>query len=122
MWCVVPKRGEFHWEGDLEGQLEGMDERIQKAMVASFNYVSTETLTFMRDNAPWTDRTSAARNGLGTKVVVTPKSCALVCYHSVPYGVFLEVRWNGKYGIIRDAMAYAAPRVVATLGALIKKR
>lgn len=108
----------FTWEGNLEARLNQMGPQVKRAMVAGAKYVSGEAEDFMRSNAPWTDQTGAARNGLGTSVQVSTNKVALVMYHSVPYGVFLEVRWGGKYGIIEKTMAATGPRLVEVIGRL----
>lgn len=95
-----------------------LEPRIKRAMVAAAEYTSGHAETYMKDNAPWTDRTGAARNGLGTRVVTTGDKVVIVLYHTVPYGVFLELRWDGKYAIIEPTMAAVGPLFVETIGRL----
>jgi hypothetical protein len=70
----------------------------------------------MKSNAKWTDRTGNARQGLNADVQVSTNNVAIVLYHTVPYGVFLEVRWGGRYAIILPAMQYGGPLFVAAIG------
>jgi hypothetical protein len=66
--------------------------------------------TEMRTNAPWTDRTANARNGLMATHDATPMvKHELTLYHTMPYGFWLEVRWSGKYAIIGPTMFAIAP-------------
>lgn len=111
--------GQFKFEGDLVGRLSKMEATTKRAMVASAGMAATQGESFMKSNAPWTDRTSAARNGLKAQVVVAPNKVAIVMYHSVPYGVWLEIRWGGKYGIIPMAMAATGPYWVQLLSKMI---
>lgn len=99
----------FRLEGDMSARLNQFGPRVNRAMVAAANYTAPQIQAFMMSEASWTDRTSNARNGLRCKVVVQPDKVALVLHHSVPYGVFLELRWGGKYGIIPAAMAAGGP-------------
>lgn len=111
----------FKWEGDLEGNLATMEQDHKRAMVAGANYAATQIQSFMRSEAAWTDRTGNARNGLRTKVVVKSKTVAIVLYHSVPYGIWLEVRWGGKYGVIKRGMAAGGPLFMEAVGRLMFK-
>lgn len=110
---------DIHWEGDLTARVNQMGPKIKRGMVAAANYVAPQAEAFMKENAPWTDRTGAARNGLGAQVEVSTNKVAIILYHTVPYGVFLEVRWGGKYAIIEPTMAAAGPLFVEALGRLV---
>lgn len=109
----------FRLEGDLTTRLNQMGPKIKRAMVASGGLAATQAESFMKSEAPWTDQTGAARNGLKAQLVVSTNKVALVMYHSVPYGVFLEVRWGGKYGVIPAAMAAVGPFWVEALSRIM---
>jgi hypothetical protein len=70
--------------------------------------------TWMKENAPWTDRTAAARKGLEAEALWTIGSyIELILSHSVDYGTYLE-GWNpqtnapmlnaGRWSIIEPAL------------------
>lgn len=59
-----------------------------------------KAVAYMKENASWEDRTGAARDGLDAEVYETPGSVGVILYHSVDYGIWLEVRWGGTYAII----------------------
>jgi hypothetical protein len=67
----------------------------------------------MQSNAPWNDRTGAARAGLQSTVGITGKgSVTLTARHTVPYGGYLETGTSrmAAYPIIRPALeAHYAP-------------
>jgi hypothetical protein len=96
-----------------------LDDDILDIVFKVFTYWSTKGVSEMRTNAKWSDRTGNARNGLGATVYDTDKYIDLVFYHRVPYGVFLEVRWSGKYAIIGPTMASVAPRLAAMVSQAI---
>lgn len=100
---------------ELQVGLATLSPKIKTGMVAAANYCAPLAEEYMKANATWTDRTGAARNGLRAKVMTSPDKVALVLYHSVPYGVFLEVRWSGKYAIIEPAMAAIGPLFVEAI-------
>lgn len=109
----------FKMTGNLEANLKGLDQKVKAGMVAAANYVAPQAESFMKSTAPWTDQTGAARNGLRARVRVSGNTVAIVLYHSVPYGIWLEVRWGGKYAVIEPAMAAAGPLYVQTIGRLV---
>lgn len=69
----------------------------------------------MRANAKWTDRTANARNGLRTIPTHSKNQHTIVLTHSMPYGIWLEVRWSGKYGIIPDAVRQGGQELMGLL-------
>lgn len=74
---------------------------------------------WMKENAPWNDRTTDARSGLTAAFIPDKKKPTIMIYHTVDYGVWLEVRWNGRYAILTPALEYWGPQVVARIQAVI---
>lgn len=73
---------------------------------------------YAKDNAPWDDRTGDARDGLkavGEQRLVT---YTITLFHTVDYGIWLEVRWDGKYAIILPTLEHMGPQFMAELAAL----
>jgi hypothetical protein len=97
-------------KGDLAANLVAFEPKLHAGVIAAANYVAPQAEAYMRENAPWTDRTGNARQGLGARVVVNPEVVSIVLYHSVFYGIFLEARWGGKYAIIEPTIAVMAPK------------
>lgn len=56
--------------------------------------------THMKQNAPWSDRTGQAREGLNAEVVKKLLSSEIVLYNDAEHGFWLEVAMNGEYAII----------------------
>jgi hypothetical protein len=79
-------------------------QRINRAVTAAVEYQAGRSENYMRRNAKWMDRTSNARNGLHARTSHTDTEHIITLAHSVPYGIWLEVRWSGKYGIIPEAV------------------
>lgn len=89
------------FSGPLQANIHNLDSKLNGRMIAIMNYQKQRSIKDMKLNAPWTDRTSNARNGLNGEVVVVPKkSWALVLYHQVPYGIWLELANGKKYAVI----------------------
>lgn len=54
-----------------------------------------------KPNAPWVDRTSHARQGLFGYTRVEGKFVRVRVAHTMDYGVHLELKNQGKYGILK---------------------
>jgi HK97 gp10 family phage protein len=80
---------------------------LQPALQARMDGLAGEVESYMKSNAPWTDRTGDARAGLKASSRVTGKGgVTLTAYHTVPYGGFLETGTShmSPYPIIRPAL------------------
>lgn len=74
---------------------------------------------WMKTNAPWKDQTGNARNGLRAEARVGKDDSSIVMYGSVPYQIWLEVRFGGRYAIIGPAVAEWAPRVMESVATYV---
>lgn len=84
------------------------------------NYQALRSQTYMRSNATWTDRTSNARNGLMAYSYKSGNQHNIILLHSMPYGIWLEVRWSGKYGIIPEAVRQGGQELMTLLTKLFQ--
>ena len=76
----------------------------------------------MKTTAPWTDRTGNARSGLSSKVDWVPKKLhAIHLFHRVPYGIFLEVRWAGRFAVILPTIRQFGPDTMRLLSKLFAR-
>lgn len=105
----------IEWHGNLSGNIQTLGARTKARMVAVAKYTAPNIQSDMRANASWTDQTGNARNGLFAVAQVSTNEVAIVLYHSVPYGIWLELRWSGKYAIITPSLAKWGPRFFALL-------
>lgn len=97
------------WKGDtshIVKNVTDLDDRIKTVIVGQFLYAEPEATAYMKEHAPWTDRTAAARNGLHTTHNFNNDLFELVMAHSVNYGIYLEVSNSGKYGIINKTVQH----------------
>ena len=78
---------------------------------------------WMKRNAPWTDRTANARQGLYTEVQeCINQMVSIILAHGVDYGIYLE-GWDprnnremknaGRWAVVNPAIDYFAPRIWA---------
>jgi hypothetical protein len=112
----------IHWVSDtLSPGLERFPSKLEAGVALYFEYEESKVQDYMRANAPWTDRTANARQGLFCKAKSTPGNHALVCYHTMPYGIWLEVKNNGQYAIIIPTIQHEGARVMRGLSQLLSK-
>lgn len=102
--------------------LKGVDvfsDRLERGIIGVFERQKHVAVAWMRENAPWTDRTGNARSGLSTvgryKAGV---SYTLVLFGRMPYNIWLEVRHQGKYSVIIPAIVDQGPKLMKTLNKL----
>lgn len=106
----------------LTPNLEKFPQQIQKGVAQVLLFHSPRLRSYARTNAPWKDQTGNARNGLATKTgVQAPGILYLSLFHRVPYGIWLEVRWGGKYAIIMPAIRHVGPQVMVSLSGLLRR-
>jgi hypothetical protein len=72
---------------------------------------ANDLVTYARDNAPWQDRTGDARAGLIADVTIDNEELIIDLTHTVDYGIWLEIRWGGKYAIIIPTVETVGPRI-----------
>lgn len=113
----------FEVEDGLDGIFGSVFDPAGTAMDA-MTASATEVLMYARDNAPWADRTGAARNGLEVEVYEANGEVVLELYHTVDYGQWLETIQNGEFAIIMptlerfaaEVFEAAGGRVIGTIG------
>jgi hypothetical protein len=66
---------------------------------------------YARDNAPWEDQSGDARRGLTASVVADDEEMTLTLQHTVEYGIWLEIRWGGRYAIIVPTIEQLGPEI-----------
>lgn len=75
----------------------------------------------MKYNAPWTDRTGNARQGLHAAAQRERlKLYALICAHTVEYGVWLEVTHGGRDRIIEPTIRSQGDAIMRDVSGLFR--
>lgn len=67
--------------------------------------VGANMLAYAAGNHPWQNRTGEAEAGLSAEVLSEEGGERLVLYHTAPHGLWLEVKHNGRWGIIPASLA-----------------
>jgi len=99
----------------LDGVLPWYDGPEWNDIVADvFSKAAPEVEDRAKADAPWEDRTGAAREGLNASVnEVGDEEVALILAHTVEYGYWLEVIQNGAFAIIMPTLEREAPKIYA---------
>lgn len=106
----------FSWQVAPNQAFPDLYEKYTKTIMLSGRRVAEsrakEAEQWMKANAPWQDRTGAARRGLHVEVKESPGVLAeLVFAHGadVPYSIWLEIGHSGSFAVIAPAIEYWAP-------------
>lgn len=110
----------FAWQG-LEGvndNLIAFDTNLHNNVKQAVERLANEMVTWAKVNAPWTDRTTDARNELQAAVVWQDEDhFTIMLGHGaqIYYGIWLEVRWGGKFAIILPTVEHFAPQIAGRI-------
>jgi hypothetical protein len=108
----------------LAESIAAHDRKVKRVIAGQFLYHKNEAETFMRNNAPWTDRTGNARAGLHAEVNFGPEQnfyAEMILAGSVPYQIWLEVRFSGKYAILQPTCDFIGALLIQRLADSIAK-
>lgn len=110
----------FTWKSDtLRPGTKAFPVRLDRAITAATEYTATHGEAAMKRNASWTDQTGNARNGLFGQAEHSPTLHRVIFGHAVPYGIWLEVRFAGRYAIILPTLKAEGQNIMRLLGKLI---
>lgn len=90
-------------------------QKIQKDTQDAMENLAKEMEAYAKQNAPWQDDSTDARSGLKAKAIHGPDNTTIFLGHTMPYGIWLEVRWGGKFAIIVPTLRQFAPRVLGRI-------
>jgi len=88
---------------------------------AAFERASDQILAAAQSDAPWADRTGAARSGLDVTVDSNGGEITLDLFHTVDYGLWLEVIQNGRFATIMPTLERYAPQIFADASAEVRE-
>jgi hypothetical protein len=103
--------------GKLFSNLKQVDNRTKAFIYATCKLHARRGQAYARTNAPWTDRTGNARNGLVGAAFKGSNSFGIIIAGTVSYQIWLEVRWSGRYAIIRPTVEATSQGLMQTLSA-----
>lgn len=105
--------------GGIIAKLGALDPLVNKAADAVFLRYESIAESEMKNGAPWTDRTGAARSGLSAQASSDGDEHTLTLFHQVPYGIYLELANSGTYAIIMPTVESIGPRIMEDMNGLL---
>lgn len=114
----MPSRSGIQWatgtitQSPLWVNLATFDAKLDVAMKALVHYHAIRIETALKSKAPWTDRTGTARSGLFAVDKSGSKNWSVVMAHSVDYGIWLEVKYSGRYATITPRLQEEGPNIM----------
>lgn len=112
----------LEWNGELDAmanRIADMRQRLLAAIAALAEVYGARIRSAAQEGAPWTDRTGHARGGLSTKVDASDAFVKIILFHTATYGIWLEIRWGGRYATIAPTLTAQFPALMAALQSLI---
>jgi len=106
-------------ENTLSRNLETFGPKLNLALKGFFEFQESRVQDYARSNAPWKDQTGNARQGLFAKAFAGEGSYGVDVYHTMPYGIWLEVKNNGQYAVIVPTIQAEGRRIMGELGKLL---
>jgi HK97 gp10 family phage protein len=114
----------FSFDTSKFKDVKHLDNKIERALFGVCKYWDGKVETHMKHNAPWTDRTTNARNGLAARAAKLGKGLyAIILSHAVDYGIYLErgTRYMRARPIINPTIDIYAPKVMVFLTKLMDR-
>lgn len=107
------------WNGTDQNFLNDLfqyQQSVLAALKAVAEYFAPVFESYAKQNARWTDRTGNARQGLyGLVEDLANDAVAIYLSHSMDYGKWLELRWNGRYAILWPTIEVHLPQIETML-------
>lgn len=104
----------------LTPKLKFGEKKINQAVAATMSYYAPQVEGHARVNAPWNDQTGNARQGLTGRPFREGGNHGIDLFHRMPYGIWLEVRWSGKYQIIMPTVILWGERIMRDSGRIFR--
>lgn len=111
-------RLDFDDNGLMES-LRTFDSDLRRAVRIVVDRRAAETETWLKRNAPWTDRTGAARVGLFAVPHHGATFEEIYMAYSVNYGIWLEIANDQRFAVISPAMRIQGNALMADMTLLI---
>lgn len=96
-------------------------EKVKMAAWLAAQSMAPQVENYAKINAPWTDQTGNARNGLAARPYRSGDEIGIIVYHQVDYGIFLETLYSGKFAIINPTIEHMTPIVMATYNRMLER-
>lgn len=83
------------------------------------DYGAAYGTTYLKTNAPWTDRTGAARGGITAISTGSGSTIEILMAYTVTYGIWLEIANDRRYAIITPGMRVIGNEIMSQLQGML---
>lgn len=108
-------------DGNLKREVKNLERKVDLAVRMVVDVNASRGEAYMKTNAPWTDRTGAARTGLHTVTSHSHSSHSILFSHTMDYGIWLEVKNSGEYEIIMPSIRETGRQLMGDLNHLFRR-
>jgi hypothetical protein len=105
----------------MQRELRAFNPRLNAMLATVIDRQAPRAESWMKVNAPWTDRTSSARNTLRAIPEHDGNQHGLILTGGVPYQIYLETRWAGRYAILQPAMVHWGAVIMSNMNGLLDR-
>jgi hypothetical protein len=112
----------IEWDWGVDTLWDGLDnftEKTREALVKKVTEFAPKLADYAQANAPWEDVTGSAREGLNSSPIITDTSMGVSLFHTMDYGIWLEIRWGALYAIILPTIEILGPELMQDLGEIL---
>jgi hypothetical protein len=108
-------------DGNLFRNIAALETKISGAVDILVDYHALRGMQHLKTDAPWTDRTGAARTGLHTVSFSGGNKHTIVFAHAVHYGIWLEVKFSGRDEVIMPTVRKTGRELMQSLNGLMNR-
>lgn len=114
---------QFNWiKNDIDQNLKKLIARADMAVLMLADTKAKELDWYMRNKAPWTDRTGLARKKLSaTASTIAQHTICITLAHGVNYGIWLELAHEKNYAIVGPTINLKSGEVFASFDSLLNQ-
>lgn len=117
-FSASPIKSEFFYD-ELTPNLGVYGAYVVDKVQAVMREFGREMVAYAQENATWADRTGTARQGIEASVEEDKKKPSLYLYHTASYGLWLEIRWSGRFAIIMPTIEAKGPDLMKEIEKVI---
>lgn len=118
-WWNALANNFINWNpGDLAANLADFSPRTERALAAVMAFEAPHVEGHAKNTAPWTDQTGNARGSLTARPFKRGNTYGIRLSHGASYGIWLEVRFSGRYAVIAPTIQAMGPQVMTTASQL----
>lgn len=106
---------------DFKINMRQLDKKTDAALMMFCTNQASNLQSYAQQHAPWTDRTTMARQRLKGTASRVKEGYAIDVVHGVDYGIWLELAHDKKYAIAKPTVELKAPEIVEALKTLLTR-